>query len=307
MSNHNIKYPIAVSKTTGKLIDIESASDYDKKSLICPDCKDGFIAVLNHQTPHFKHKPNSNCSGNVETYLHWITKEIFKTITEIELPDISKENLTNKQEERLEYSINQLLIQNNVPSTAFAKFKKELKKNISETAPFKISNVNLEKRFKTENGDVIIDIVAKINNQDLFIEPWLTNPISNEKMQKLNILKAPTISICLTHFINKYDYSYSTNNLKDFLISRNSKRWIFIREKQLEKHLSKYLNYVSQEIVKNESVFEIHKNQIKKISEMEEQIKNLEEKIKPTRNEIWELRAKVMNLKKELGVKDYYH
>jgi hypothetical protein len=222
LSKNYIKYPIAFHKQTEKLVDISDVTDDNKTEFICVECKDSFVAVRKHQTPHFKHKPNSSCKGNVESNIHWLTKEVFKEIKEIELPEIFKDNLTYNQRKILDNEVSNL-IEKNVPENLHSEFRKGLKKNISESRIFQIEKIEIEKEFKTSLGNVRIDIVTTINNQQLFIEPFFTNQIDDLKKRKLTLIKTPTLSINLCSFIHRFNYNYNLENLKNFLISKNSK------------------------------------------------------------------------------------
>ena len=304
MSKTYIKYPIAFHKQSEKLIDISDVTNDNKTELICLECKESFVAVRKHQTPHFKHKPNSKCKGNVESYIHWVTKEVFKEIKEIELPEIFIDNLTDIQREKLNIKVKSL-IEKNVPENLHLKFRRDLKKNISKNGVFQIEKIETETEFKTSLGNVRIDIVTTINNQKLFIEPFFTNPIDDLKKQKLTLTNTPTLSINLVSFIHKFNYSYNLENLKTYLISKNSKTWIFNREKQIEKCATKYLEYVNEEIKKNKSAFNINNSKLAKISELENKINLLEEKIRPTQDKIWNASEEISRLRKELGISTY--
>lgn len=304
MSKNYIKYPIAFNKQSEKLIDISDVTDDNKKDLICLECKENFTAVRKHQTPHFKHKPNSQCKGNVESYIHWITKEIFKEIKEIELPKIYKDNLTDNQREKLDNQVN-ILIKKNVPKNLHLKFRKNLKKNISESGVFQINKTETEKEYKTSLGNVRIDIVTTINNQELFIEPFFANKIDDLKRRKLSLLITPTLSINLLTFVQKFDIKYNLENLKSYLISKNSKCWIFNREKKIEKYILKYLAYVSEEINKQQNDFNTNFLKSEKITELKNHVEKLEEKIRPTQDEIWKLKDEIRKIKNEIGIKDY--
>jgi Arc/MetJ-type ribon-helix-helix transcriptional regulator len=166
LSRHYIKYPIAYDTKLKSLIDINDVHQENKGNLVCQDCNENFVAVLNHKTPHFKHKPNSKCTGNVESYLHWITKECFDLISEIELPEIFIEDLESLIKRDLKESIDEL-IKSKVPKDLQREFEKDLKKTISASKTFTIQSHNIEKTYKTDLGDVRIDVVAIINNQDV--------------------------------------------------------------------------------------------------------------------------------------------
>ena len=153
-----IKYPIAFHKQSEKLIDISDVNDNNKTDLICLECQENFVAVQNHPTPHFKHKPNSKCKGKIESYIHWVTKEIFKEINEIELPEIFKDNLTNNQKDKLDNQVNNL-IKKNVPENFHFRFRKNLKKKISESGIFQIEKIETEKEYKTSYFHKSIQVI----------------------------------------------------------------------------------------------------------------------------------------------------
>jgi len=304
LAKNYIKYPIAFNKLTQKLVNISDATNENKADLICQECVESFIAVLNHQTPHYKHKPNSKCKGNIESYIHWVTKEIFKQITQIELPEIFKDNLSDNQREKLDKQVNKL-IEQNVPKNLHLKFRKGLKKNLSESGKFQIEKIESEKEFNTSLGNVRIDIVATINNQNLFIEPFFTNPIDDLKKRKLALTNTPTLSINLLSFVHRFNYNYNLENLKNYLISKNSKNWVFNRENKIEKYGAEYLKYVKDEIKKNQDVFNTHLSKLQRISELDKKIKLLEEKIRPTKEEILITINEMRKIKKEMGIRDY--
>lgn len=302
LSNTYIKYPIAFNIKTKKLVEILKVTAENKSDLVCLECNENFVGVLNHQTPHFKHKPKSNCQGNVESYIHWITKEVFKELTEIELPEIFKDNLNHKDRQRLDSKVNEL-IEKNVPRTLQLKFRGSLKKNLSDSRKFEIEKIETEKEFKTDLGNVRIDIVATINNQKLFIEPFWKNPIDKIKMEKLTLINTPTLSINLLSFIQSFDYNYKIENLKNYLINKNTKYWIFNREKQIKKYSEEYLNYVTGEIEKRRFEINEHQSKLKKITELEKKASNLEEKIRPTQDKIKKIRDEIRNIRKDIGEK----
>jgi len=279
-------------------------TDENKTELICLECKENFIAVRKHQTPHFKHKPNSKCKGNVETYIHWITKEVFKEIKEIELPEIFIYNLTENQREKFDNQIN-ILIKNNVPRNLQIKFRKNLKKNISESGIFRIEKIETEKEYKTPLGDVRIDIVITINNQEVFIEPFFSNQIDDFKRRKLTLLEKPTIAINLVTFINRFNYEYDLESLNDYLISKNSKYWILNRASKIDKYRLEYLNYVTEEIKRKQNDFNLNNLKLKKITSIEGEINGLKETIRPTQDKIRKLEDEIREIKNDLGIGDY--
>jgi hypothetical protein len=304
LSKHYIKYPIAFNKETKKLVYISNVVNDDKNDLICLECKESFIAILKHQTPHFKHKPNSKCIGNVESYIHWVTKEVFKEIKEIEVPRIFKDNLTNSQRKKIDNQVNSL-IEEHVPKNLHLKFRKNLKKNISESRTLKIENIETEKEFKTTIGNIRVDIVATISNQQLFIEPFYTNPIDETKKGKITHLKTPTLSINLLSFISKFNYSYSLEDLKKFLISKRSKTWVFNRENKIEKYIKEYIKYVLEKIEEEQNEFNKNFSKLERITELKKKVEKLEDQIRPTQNEIGKTRDEIRKINNEIGIIDY--
>lgn len=300
----HIEYPIGFNIQSQKLINISDVINENKKDIICLDCNESFIAVRNHQTPHFKHKPNTKCEGNFETYIHWVTKEVFKEIKEIKIPEIEIKNLTSKQKEQLENKINNL-IKSNLPLNRHSELKANLKQQMSESRVFKIEKLSIEKEYKTPLGKVRIDIVAKINKQELFIEPFYTSKIDELKKRKLTLLKKPTLSIDLLTFVKLNDFEYNLEDLKKYLISKYCKYWVFIRENKIEMYINKYLIYVSSEIKLIQDEINAEEAKHKRIKELENKVEKLEEKIRPTNEMIWKLKDEIIKIKKDLGISDY--
>ncbi len=298
MTKNNIKYPIAYNKLTKELVNISDVTEHNKTHLICKDCEGVFISYLNHKTPHFKHKSITNCE-KVESYIHWVTKEVFRNIDTIKLPKIFKTDLTETQRKELKTAIDNL-INDKVPETLHIYFWRNFKKNITENIEFKIDEVEIEKPYTTRLGNIKVDIVANINNQELFIEPYFTNPIDNLKKEKLIQHGTPTIAINLVLFIEKFGYGYTIENLTKYLISIEGKSWVYFRENQIKNHISKYLGYVKEEIEKNKNIIEKHNTKTKEIVRLKKELKILEDKIKPTVEKISDIREDIWNLEKEI-------
>ena len=78
-----LKYPIAVDKVTQELRhagDVKSGLDCD---CYCKLCERNMIAINGglKQRSHFRHEANSNCSVSYESYIHLVTKEVFREIS----------------------------------------------------------------------------------------------------------------------------------------------------------------------------------------------------------------------------------
>jgi hypothetical protein len=126
---NSVKFPSAQNVKTGKPTTIKEVKYQERLNFICPDCKKSFIAVLKHNTPHFKHKPNSTCVGSFESNIHWLTKEIFKTIKKYEIPEIKIENLPEKQRQIFQSTFNKIL-EFNIPEKMRPEFRKVKKGNL---------------------------------------------------------------------------------------------------------------------------------------------------------------------------------
>jgi hypothetical protein len=108
LSENSVQFPSSYNFKTEKPSTIKEVIHEERLNFICPDCKKSFIAVLNHKTHHFKHKPNSTCVGSFESNIHWLSKEIFKTIKEFEIPEIKIDELPEKQRELFQFTYNEI-------------------------------------------------------------------------------------------------------------------------------------------------------------------------------------------------------
>ncbi|MCP2936044.1 competence protein CoiA, partial [Salmonella enterica subsp. enterica serovar Typhimurium] len=86
-----MKLPIAINKTTNELVNAKDVPNGLACDCFCPGCGEDLIAVNEGKVkgPHFRHT-TSNCSigGNYESYIHWLSKEVFKHLDSITLPPI---------------------------------------------------------------------------------------------------------------------------------------------------------------------------------------------------------------------------
>ena len=302
---NKIKYPIAFNKRLERLFNIGDVDKSIKDDFICNDCNENFVSVLNHKTPHFRHKINSNCKGNVETYIHWLTKELFKEIKEIEFPEIFKTNLSVIQQEKLDKGVKKILDDNNFPKELRIKFLNGLKTNLTESKKLIIDKCEIEKTIKVDDSHFIVDVAVKINKGFVFIEPFFSNPISKEKAIKIIKANKPTLSIDLQSFIYHNNYNYTKEELIDYLTSKQSKLWEYNRDSQIEEHIIKYFAYVKEELQKKGKEVESIKIKKKRLNNLEKEIDLLNKKIEPTILKIDRLREELDEIKKELGISTY--
>ncbi|MEE9407301.1 MAG: hypothetical protein V3V28_04405 [Polaribacter sp.] len=295
MSENYIKYPTAFNKLTEKLVNIANATKENKANLICKDCGESFNAVLNYQTPHFRHKPNSSCEGTVESYIHWLTKEVFKEIMVIEVPGLLISDLAEKQREKFQLVYNKI-IDPNIPEELRSHFKSELKRNLTEIKVLRIENTVIEKVIKTGLGDIKVDIVTFFKNKNIFFEPFFSNPIDKEKKNKILSTDTTTFSIDLNKFIYNFTQGFSTQELKKYLASDKSKKWEYISKEEFDNCLLSYELYLNDEIKKFSPYIELYQNISKDISSIEKQKVDLNRKLNIISLKISKLESEVDDL-----------
>ena len=74
----------------GVLVHVSSVNSGLKCNCYCPNCNSKLVARKgNIKVHHFAHYNNSNCFSGLETALHLVAKEIFRTAKNIKLPPYS--------------------------------------------------------------------------------------------------------------------------------------------------------------------------------------------------------------------------
>jgi hypothetical protein len=288
MSN-NIKHEHAFHNQTKEIIHISKVTILNKKYLSCPKCKEILISVLNHQTQHFRHKTNLTCNYTNESYIHKLAKDVFKTMTKIDLPQINISNITFEKRRLFDdYIFN--ITRAKLPLAIQDSFKGELKKYLTNSHTYQIQNVEIEKTYKTKLGDVRIDIVLTINNKPIFIEPYFSNPINEEKLQKLELLNIPTISIPLQDFLDYYYTGYNENKLKLYLQKKQAKNWDYIQPSKLDLLIQKYYKYLDDLLHQKQSTYPI-------LQQNENLIKIIESKINDSYSTIDYLNNQIKTIK----------
>jgi len=296
-----ITYPVAYNFSVKEIVPITNVTEDNKTHLFCPECKGRFIAVLRHQTPHFKHKSHIKCSGNPETYLHWLAKEVIKDVNEIEVPELLIEGLPEKHRQNFQSMFNKI-VDLNMPESFRSIFKEGLKKNLSESRKILIDKYDIEQAFKTNIGDIVVDIVANTKSKILFIEPFFSNPVNKEKEKKLSLIKTPTLSIDLKKFIDSYGQHYSIQSLKNYLISKKGKKWVYLSNAKYNKHIKNYEKYLHEEINRNKDLIHSHNSKLIEIDKLEVKCEERHNKIQSLKGEIADLKKEIFDLKKELGI-----
>ena len=207
----------------------------------CFCCKQDLIAVNQEikQKAHFRHSPEADCAfrNNFESYIHWLAKEVFKEIEYINLPPISFSALQfapgyhNNLIAELKKRLAKVGILDKFQNTNLNLYNTVLQ--IPKSV--KIESCEIEKTFTSTLGDIRVDIVLSIAGNPLFIEPFFTNSIDNEKFNKIRALDISTISINLLEFVRKNESSFTISEFKNFLSSSVShKKWVYVRNKKAE-------------------------------------------------------------------------
>jgi hypothetical protein len=283
----DLKYPIAKDKITNKLVNAKDAVNGKNCNCLCYHCEQELIAInkVTKQREHFRHNLNSNCAGSYETYIHWLAKEVFKEIDFISLPEIQEDRLYSNSK----YSLRDLYNEFKLPM----KFRKKLNENLinkinKRLKEVKIDKVEIEKRYSSLNGDIVVDVVLKFKNQDLFIEPFFFNPIDEFKQKKLIDINISTISINLVDFIAQKKHLYSIDELKDFISNDiSSKSWKIIKNDALITEND--FNLLRKKIENNSEIINYQQNLLIKIKEIEKEIQKFDDDMKLLYQEVRKL------------------
>ena len=234
-----MKLPIAINKKTNELVNAQDVPNGLSCDCICPGCGEDLIAANEGKikAPHFRHI-TANCSigGNYESYVHWLSKEVFKHLDRITLPPIVfddvERSLPINRNLRL-YITNMLnnskaleiLPSNTLPSNTVLQKQREIE----------ISSCDIEQEFISPLGTIRADIVLTVKGKKLLIEPFLTNRIDPEKRRKIESLNISTIAIDLIPFINTNRFLFSIEEFAYFLVySITHKSWEYINREKSE-------------------------------------------------------------------------
>lgn len=288
--------PIAIQKNTNKIVDIKDVPNGLECNCFCPDCKEDLIAVNREikQKAHFRHSPDSKCSSNGETYIHWLTKEVFKNIKQMLLPPITSNDLKRDKQvynkfrsELKNYFINKGLLPE-FDKLIFTDFQ------LQSTSEIKINSCKAEETYESNLGKIRVDVVHKVKNDELFIEPYFTNKIKEDKYFKLVDLNVSTISINLISFITANGWCFTIESFKNFLINNiDSKKWEFIRTTKIEKLTHDFINKLDKEIKEHEPL-------IQKNNELKQKIKGCTAKKKMLISESLKLEDEISYLEKKI-------
>ncbi len=195
----------------GKIVDISQVDSGLACNCVCPSCNHPLVARKgNIMAHHFAHYKSAECAAALQTALHLAAKDILLRIKKIRIPEVKGYAGGNLGEG---FNLGEILLH------------KEQTINFDE--------VFLEKRV----GEIIPDIIIKINGKPMFIEIAVTHFIDEEKKKKIEELNVSTLEINLS----KLDRKITLEELENILIDGiENKEWIFnTKYKAFENEVSK--------------------------------------------------------------------
>ena len=175
----------------GNIVSIADVPSGKKCGCVCPACGGELIAHKGQKRMHhFKHRSSEDCEYGYESSLHLAAKDILSRSKKMVIPPVYVE----------------------FPQSGKPKELISMEREIS------IDDVELEKRFDT----IIPDIVVYSGDKYFFVEIYVTHPIDDEKLKKLEEKNISTIEIDLS----KIKRDISVEELSDILLkSSDRKSW----------------------------------------------------------------------------------
>ena len=175
----------------GNIVSIDEVQSGKDCGCVCPACGDELIARKGEKRMHhFAHRSNEDCEYGYESSLHLAAKDILSRSKKMAIPPVYVE----------------------FPQSGKPKELISMERGIS------IDDVELEKRF----DDIIPDIVVYSGDKYFFVEIYVTHPIDDEKLKKLEEKNISTIEIDLS----KIKRDISVEELSDILLkSSDRKSW----------------------------------------------------------------------------------
>ncbi|MBL7766837.1 MAG: hypothetical protein JNJ58_12125 [Chitinophagaceae bacterium] len=246
-----MKYAIAIDKTTGELKDATEVQNGLKCNCVCWNCSEDMVAInspQNKKIKHFRHFVKSNCKSNYESYIHWLSKEVFKSINKLKLPPISFREILRLNDPFI------AMVEAVLRNSGLRLDKLYYDYIIQPAQYLQFEKYSFESQISDIENTIRTDIVLIFqNNEELLIEPFYTNRIDGKKLSKLQTLDRSVISIDLIEFTNKNHFAFSFDKFKSFIVDDViSKNWVHIRSSKIEKLKIKYLNLLKKNIQEKE-------------------------------------------------------
>lgn len=305
---NKLMFPYAIEKDSNKIVSPSEVKNGKQCNCVCFQCKQNMIAINNpenKQKPHFRHDVDSNCNVNFETFIHWITKEIFKKIDILYIPEIDIDKVKIKIESKLAPIFNE----NKSPKKLREIIIDELVQKVGGVNKIQIQNVSIEESFKTSEGDIRVDIVLRFKNKNnetriLFIEPYFSSQIDYVKLAIIKKLNVSTISINLIDFIAKKSHLFDIKELRAFIVNDiKSKNWVYYN---LDKLLSdKKIETVKKKLFDKSESINKHKSIMQDIKQLYDNINIIETQIKELYIDLGKLKNEVRIKYEEIDKIDY--
>ena len=164
-----------------------------KCGCVCPACGALLVAKKGQKRMHhFAHYKSKNCEYGYESSLHLAAKDILLHSKKIVIPSVYVEFPNSSKPAEL----------------------------ISPGRSIDIESVELEKRF----DDIIPDIVVYAGGKSFFVEIFVTHPINDEKLKKLENRNISTIEVDLSHV----ERNISVDELSEILLKNDPRKtWKF--------------------------------------------------------------------------------
>ena len=295
---HFFRVPLVIDGDSNELIFIEDVRSGSKQNLVCFECGESMIPVNkegNIQKPHFRHK-NEECGVSFESYIHWLSKEIFQEIESLSFPSIDFESLFNTYwngTESFQSRIRDLFKKYNLSDD----FNNLNNFNIllQDVSIIKFIKFKKESSIKNISGRIQPDIVIELEDKKYIIEPFYSNPIDEIKFRKIENIGISAISINLNKFLLEQNFIYSKEQFKNFIQNDiQSKQWIFVNSEDR-------LRLQSLFIIKLEAFIVEKLPELDKYTDLVKFKNDLPEKEKPFRIGMQELREKKYSILDLLG------
>lgn len=160
---------------SGKMIHIKDAVNGKSCNLVCPGCGDKLIAANNgtKMQPHFRHDGGAECVVGFESAIHRAAKQLIEMHKEITVPG-QVVKLVKTDSRGLEHRREKVIV--------------------NHGAILKFDLVQQEKAV----GQVIADVLATKDNEQLIVEIFRTHKVDEDKIQKIKDAGLSAIEIDLS-------------------------------------------------------------------------------------------------------------
>ena len=283
-------FPVAYCSDSLKIEHIKNVKNGKNCNCICLVCSEPLIAknnLNNIKESHFSHTPDSNCETNVETYLHLVIKEILPELHKIKLPwdNVFIGDFLNLEPISEIYKSEYL----------FKTLKEiEVYKN-SKEIEFKPDEVRVEKTYKIDKDKIRPDIVISKIGVELFLEPFVTNEISHDKLSKIKKLDISCVAINLQFFLSKYGQLFTLDDLKYFVINDlNSKSWIWLRNEKRRSATQTIVSRINNRLKDYPNLVDWDKSKTLSLSSDKQNLENID-------NEIENLKKKKLDIERKFN------